>query len=532
MSDYKPLEKGQDGTAPILYLGLAGLFLLAICYSALNLASVVSYERDIWHHLAVYRELIAAPFNALNPHVATDDPSRSYSPWTVSVALAARAMGGDAFTAIAISAIASTLSILVGIHLFAKAYWRSAWAPVLLLMAMFGTWVLPVNHTGYHTVATFLYSISYPFGIVLGAGFITWWLALKGLTARGLVVPVICVMLAGLSAAMFITHQLQGLFAVGAALSFALFAGQAPVLRRVILGLFLIVGLYASQFWMYFDPVAFVLNPEVRKGHSAVRFLNYSLDNVPFIFATFGLSVLGLLGMVDTRTGRLRYELCLAFAVVFAGFMVLMVKGNWVNVRIVPFVVLFLQLGLVSYLVSERAPGVIGLIGKGVRAAIIVAVGLGLFLNVVNGKLAYDKSRTFLATGQIDAQPMTWSRDILAASSFAETLVPSGSTVIAHLQTAFPMEASALKVVAIPRLFAEVPDMLERQANNRAFFDASTDTATRCAILAKYDAQMIVYRDYWLDDAVEAQLAEFGARQPKGDMSFIPAGPNGFAACV
>jgi len=65
MSDYKPLEQGHDGTAPILFFGLAGLFLLAICYTAFNLASVVSYERDIWHHLAVYRELIAAPFDAL-----------------------------------------------------------------------------------------------------------------------------------------------------------------------------------------------------------------------------------------------------------------------------------------------------------------------------------------------------------------------------------------------------------------------------------------------------------------------------------
>ncbi len=535
MSDFSTASgKGRGVRAALphlVFFGLAAAFMAVMCYAATHLASVVSYERDIWHHLAVYRELIAAPFNALNPHVATDDPSRSFSPWTVSVAIMARSLGLDAFGAIAISAIASSLSVLAGLYLFSKEYWRHAWAPALMLVTFFGTWILGVNHTGYHTIATFLYSISYPFGIVLGVGFMSWWLTLRALRSRRYFL-LYGVLLTLISAALFITHQLQGLFAVGGALAFALFAGQAGLGRRLLLGAFLLGGLYLSQFWMYFDPVSYVLNPEVRKGHSAVRFLNYSLDNIPYILVTLGLSLLGVLGLVDLRTGRPRYELLLSVAVLLSGFVFLLSKDNWVSVRVVPLLVVFLQLGLVSFLLTPAAQTALGRAGHALRAVIVVALLLGLLLNITNGRNAYAKSRTFLETGQIDAQPITWSRDILAASDFAVSLVPEGSTVIAHLQTAFPMEATSLKVVAIPRLFAEVSDMLERQTNNRAFFDAATDTETRCAILAQYDVQMIVYRDYWLDDAVEAQLSAFGTRQPMGDMSFIPAADGTFEACA
>ncbi len=520
---------GRMLPATYAYLAFAAVIMATAIYTAFNLSSVVSYTRDIWHHLSVYRELMASPLEAMNPHVATDDPSRSYSPWTMFVALLARAIGADPFGAIAISAILSMLSVVTGIFLFSREYLRNAWAPALFLLVFLGSWGAYINHTGYHTVATFMYSASYPFAIVLGMGFVLWWMVLKAQKATGPSFVLLLGLLALLGAALFITHQLQGLFAVGAGIGFALFAGQASLVRRVILGVVLLGGLFVSQYWWYFDPIAFVLDPEVRKGHSAVRLFEYSTDNLSEIFANLGIALIGIAGLVNARTGRFRLELALPLLVLVSGFTYLLVNGNWVSVRILPFVALFLQIGLVAFLLkkTEAANTASALLRGGIIAALVAGLGY----NIYKGNESYQNSRTFLETGYIEKHYITWSRDILAAAAYAETLAPSGATVIAHRDTAFPMEATSLAVVAIPRLFAEVPDMLERQANNIAFFDEATSTETRCSILAQYDVQMIVYRPYWLPDGVERDLRAFGSVLPKGDLMFIPAQDGVFEAC-
>ncbi|MGD8327476.1 MAG: hypothetical protein PVF65_11220, partial [Sphingomonadales bacterium] len=143
----------------------------------------------------------------------------------------------------------------------------------------------------------------------------------------------------------------------------------------------------------------------------------------------------------------------------------------------------------------------------------------------------YNRAQIFLETGIIPNQPRTWSSGIVAASEFAETLVPKGSIAIAQGPTAFPIEATSLSVVAIPRLFAEVPDMLERQADNRMFFAPETDILTRCNILQKYEVSLIVWRDIWLEKAVESELLRLGERKRFADLSFIAIGPDGFSAC-
>ena len=147
------------------------------------------------------------------------------------------------------------------------------------------------------------------------------------------------------------------------------------------------------------------------------------------------------------------------------------------------------------------------------------------------GAAKYDRARTYLSGGGIDRLPKTWSATILDATAYAETLVPEGSVAIAHLQTAFPIEASSLSVVAIPRLFAEVPDMKERKGDNDAFFARGTSIQARCAILRKYDVQLIVWRDIWLEVDVVEELRPFGEIKNYGGLRFLPVAETSFSAC-
>ena len=70
--------------ASAYFLG-AAILAAVLLYTLIHPVAVVSFQRDIWHHLAVLDELLRSPFFAENPHIASDDPSRSYTPWAVFI---------------------------------------------------------------------------------------------------------------------------------------------------------------------------------------------------------------------------------------------------------------------------------------------------------------------------------------------------------------------------------------------------------------------------------------------------------------
>ncbi|MBW6419293.1 hypothetical protein [Celeribacter sp. PS-C1] len=511
----------------VAYFVASGLSLIVIARVFYEPAAVVSYERDIWHHLSVFRELIASPFHAANPHVDTMDPSRSYTPWSILVAIITRSFGGDEFDAMRVSALGAIAVILGGIQVFARQYWKTPVAPLVLLVAIFGTWIEQVDHTGYTTIRTTLFSVAYPYAPVIGLSFWTWWVALKSL--RGSVrLPVHMFALATLTFIMLISHQLQGLFGIGMTGAFLLFApGEATWRHRFLLSASVFIGLLLTQVWIYGNPIAYVLNENVRHGHDAVRFLSYDFSYATKILWVLGLGLVGILGFFDWHRRRLRLELFLPFLVVGTGFVVLTYVESWVNVRVLPFVAIILQLGLVSAILTPSSKRYVTIFKNGI---LIILLGT-LIYGILYGTHKYNRARTFLETGEVSRQPKTWSATILKATAFAETLVPRDSVAIAHLQTAFPIEASSLSVVAIPRLFAEVPDMAERKDANTTFFDHGISVETRCAILKKYDVRLIVWRDVWLEPDISNDLALFGNVRAYNDLRFIAAEENEFAIC-
>ncbi len=100
------------------------------------------------------------------------------------------------------------------------------------------------------------------------------------------------------------------------------------------------------------------------------------------------------------------------------------------------------------------------------------------------------------------------------------------SVLIAHAATAFLAEASHMKVVAIPRLFALVPDMLERQNANEEFFAETTSKTRRCQIIKLYGASGILFRHRWLPVSVQDELTEYGKVIITRDLSLIKLARN------
>lgn len=491
--------------------------------------AVVSYERDIWHHLSVYRELIASPFHPENPHIAGNDPSRSFTPWTVAIALICKTLALDQFGAITLSAIGSTALILSGVFHFSRQYWQQQSAPFVFLLSLLGTWMVQVDHAGFLTIRTSLFSIAYPYASVIGMGFHCWAFALRAIHS-GSQTFAYAALLGVFAYVMFVSHQLQALFAIGMTGAFLLFtAGKATVIARVICCTALVGGGIATAGWWYLNPIAYVLNEQVHAGHAAVRYLEYSLEEPGEILMTLGLALLGVLGFVDYKSRRLRLEILVPAAVLIACFIFLLAGNNWVSVRILPTVAMVLQIGLTAFLM-ERMDSTAAIVTKN---AIAFALILGTIGALVTGVNQYFRARNYLQSGAVvDRIPLTWSSSILQASAYAEKLVPPGSVVLAHRQTSFPMEASSLSVVAIPRLFAEVPTMASRQSDNRKFFEPGTSTQTRCAIIERYSVSLIVWRRVWIDEKAVPSLLSLGPAKRFDDLTFIPAESGRFSGCA
>ncbi|MGH6890770.1 MAG: hypothetical protein ACREEP_00775, partial [Dongiaceae bacterium] len=340
------------GRPDILYIGYAALLVLAV--SSIHLfapVNIISYERDVWHHMAVVNELLKSPFHAVNPHVLSDAPSRTFMPWYVLLAILGRAFGLNAQQLLGVSAAASMIALMVGIRLFAQAYFRSAWAPFTLLVVTFATWAGHFNHTGYHTISTLLFSASYPFGIVFACGFAAWWLVLRALRAP--VLPVLegaSIIL--LTAFMYATHQLQAAFAIGGMMTFSLFHGRHSIARRGQIVAAVAIGLLLCRLWPYFDPIAYTFSGE---NYTYDYKTNLDWTNTWVEWQILGLSLLGLGGLYDFRRKHWRWDLTIAVGAIVAGVVAARVLGLWIGLRFLPFLVLFLQIALTALVLDVAA---------------------------------------------------------------------------------------------------------------------------------------------------------------------------------
>src|SRR5690606_20596782 len=92
-----PIAGDRQANASAIALPELAFFVVAlavvVAISALHLfhpINIVSYDRDVWHHIAVLNALLDSPFHAGNPHIVSDVPSRSYMPWYVALAVLGR----------------------------------------------------------------------------------------------------------------------------------------------------------------------------------------------------------------------------------------------------------------------------------------------------------------------------------------------------------------------------------------------------------------------------------------------------------
>ncbi|HXV74270.1 MAG TPA: hypothetical protein VD713_06015 [Sphingomonadales bacterium] len=492
----------------LVYGGFSLLLIAFVSYVHLfHPINIYTYSRDVWHHLAVLNALMESPFDPANPHIPTGDTSRTFMPWFVLLAILGRALGLTAQTVLGLSASFTMVFLMSGSFLFARTYFKDPWAPLVMWVVFFGAWGLNLNYTGLHNFATQVFSIGYPFGIVLAAGFFAWWAALKWLEAvrpRALHVALV----AALPAFMFAAHQLQAGFALGTLAMFAIFWGTAPLRRRMAILGTAFAGMGLSALWPYYNPFGILL-----EATSSGWEVTSSWNN-PVLFIFFSsVAFFGLFGFYDQRLRRWRRELTVGAAAIFVGYVAGGLLGNEISHRFLFFLVFMLHLGLVHFLFALRDWAFEGPSHPFRNAAfftVTAAMGWLFLLHVYYGVNIYLEYRRFAAGEYGLFVSRRISPVILENIETLKTMAAKGEVFIGEAESAYPVQAFGWKVVSIPRPFPPVPDMAERQAASRAFFDPATPDGERWAIIHTYNPSWIIYRQKFVDPGVAAALRTFG----------------------
>jgi len=469
-----------------------GLFALWIRYYIFDPFGFDTPDRDTWHHVAVLRELMAAPFNPENPHIPTNEPSRYFTPLNVFAAILGNLFGLSPYSLFGLLGAANCFAFVIGCWVFARRYYVMRWSPIALLLSLLFVWGLQRGHTGLHNYATFLTSAAYPATIVFVLGLFQWTLAISAVADqknRGIRL----IALMGVTTLTLITHQLSGVITGVIAASLAAFYSRAAIRPKMMTLAAMVLGALLTLTWPYFNIIDVLTSTSDPRWTSS----NKAIVARPTAFLLGAPALIGFLGFRKEENAW-RYELLLPAIFFSLIYLFLEIQGNVIAHRVFPAAVLVGQLGVVWFVLEyfstdRRSPNT--------RKTIAAALCLVCFASVSDATIRrLHDLKVRAANGPLRE----------TAGSMAEAIGP-GSIAFATENIVFPLQSTGVRVVSIPRPEPVAPSLAARQAATDRFFDSHTSEAERRKLISRWQATHAVFTTTDLQAATIDDLRKLGS---------------------
>lgn len=427
-------------------------------------------NRDLFQHMAALRSLIENLQNPANPFVDSAEVSRHFHPYWVAMAVLARAFGWSVETTIGVAGFLSLGVLATGCFLFGRAYFRSEWGPLALLLCAVLAWSFPISHTGFINIPTLVEGAAYPAVLLVGLSLILWAVVIKSFAKPWLAIAVVAI-----CALMFSTHQLGAGLGFVVALSLMLSWPGGSFARRAVLVGSMAAGIIASSFWFYFDPIDAVTragNPTWRRG---VEW--YTPKYLIGLFIPSTIGIVGLLRPVVPGTGR---PFLIALPLLLGGFAA-GAFGFLSGTRFAPTAILVLQIGLAAIFVRffenpERHSDLFKMTAAG------AVFGTLLFQLIALGFIYYPN----------EYREEKLYGDILRSASALTADVPNSQEVAAYDVAAWPLAASGQKVLSVPWPEPYISNLAERQRAIDQLFDVRLTREERRAIAERYGVRTLI----------------------------------------
>src|SRR5262245_48798515 len=296
---------------------------------------------DFWEHAAVVRELATHPWVPLHPILLSDAPHAFYSPYSLAVALLARAFDMTPVNALTCAGLFNLVGLLIALPLFIHVLFEStdhysiAFYSLLLLLLLSGTntWLW----SGFFHIQALAYDLPYPstFALVLTLVSIVSLLALVKSGRPGWLLVLLPTM-----AVVLLTHPTTAL--VMFILQFCVLVDRTsvPLMKKVfVAGSLFAASLLIALLWPYFSFAKLVLQ-QSPDFHSDSRVL---YENVfPSVMPTLiGLPVIAWM-VVKNMTDALG----LSFVLLVIVYVACWYTDKWRYGRVISNVMMLLQLSL------------------------------------------------------------------------------------------------------------------------------------------------------------------------------------------
>ncbi|MBI4514936.1 MAG: hypothetical protein HY699_03855 [Deltaproteobacteria bacterium] len=424
---------------------------------------------DFWEHAAVVRELTTHPLHPRHPQLLLDAPHAFYSPYTLAVALLAKAVHLDAVVALSIMGLVNLALLFLGLRLFVyTATHEGATAFYALLLTLFCWGSDAWCYSGFFHIGALGYVLPYPSTFAAALALIALGANRRRIETRLHIwfVPIFL-----LAATVLISHPTTFLF-VAAALVSQSSAAKGSVLSEVALaGVLLSLAVAAAAFWPYFPLLQLLL------AESAA----YDASNAVMYQQVVGRVWPALIGVpvVIAGIGSCRHRPAALLLLLLCGIYVFGgVSGRYSYGRVVSYIVLLLHIAIAEHLaLLEYRVRATTTAGGWARGIVVPAGAAALAL-----LLSFVPLRAALARA-LFASPPTYQ-----PYRFLSQFVGQYDVVLADVGSSLIIPAFGGKVVAAAHPLAFVPDQRVRRSDVDRFFSPDTGVAERRRIVQKYAA--------------------------------------------
>ncbi len=448
--------------------------------------------RDTWHHLAVLRELMASPFDPSNPHLATNEPSRYYTPLNILAALIGNVFDIVPSALFSFMGAGICVAFCAATWLFAKRYYKATWAPAILLTILLFAWGAQRGHAGFHNFATFISSGGYPATQALVMGMLSWFLCLFALEEPKFF-RLNLTLLAILTATIVITHQFSAFIMLTGTGSFILFHKSAAIGRKMTLLIALFVGGLLSLIWPYFNPLDVVMSASDPRWESDAK----EMTTISYLILMAAPTILGILGFRDAKLGQIRWDILAPVIFFTIAYLLLVALDMSIAHRFPPAIILYLQLALTWAVLSSNffkktSPAMRGIL----TISGLIFIGFSMYIASVPRQMEFE---TRASHGRM-----------LPSVDQMQAHLPAGSISFATKNIVYPLQSTGHRVVSIPRPEPVAPSLFERQAATDKFFAAGTTQSERRALIGQWNATHIAFAPPDMARAIAKELRKFG----------------------
>ncbi|HZX39257.1 MAG TPA: hypothetical protein VFF37_13120 [Streptomyces sp.] len=455
----------------------------AVVHSAVLLLTVLlllliqrlPWNGDLGLHAATIERLRADLLHPGSPQVDADTDSPYYSPWTVLLALVAKATGANAFTMLRIAALITLPLLLTGIRHFTRTLSKRRLAPPLAVLCLLLLWGPPLlAWSGFLELGSLALVISYPSTFVVALSFHFWALLTKALRTAASWKAYIGLGL--MWAVIMLSHQFSGVVATLGALAVLLAARPWPAKETWLhLAWGFMLGVAVIAVWPYYSFFSLF-------GFDGLEEINLPLyRDMP---ARFGLAFLGVVALLFRWRRDKRDPLVILFSlgslVVAAGGL----TGHWSWGRALPAAIIPAQLAI-ALAIAEAG-------NRFVRNALAAVTAAALLF----GAWTQSTALGYVMVGEALPQAVrekSWPS--WQGPEWVTRAVKPGDTVMTTYRTGLMLPAYGIYTVAPGFDDIFLPDQKERHAAVERFFARDTSRRDQLDILHRYNAKWLLRWD-------------------------------------